>query len=232
MAELMPLVVVDRQLRAARDAQNAAETLFRRSAAEGGLKAIEWRAPAGDPMSAAVAHGRSCDLVVLGQRDPDDARGSFTAELLTTCLFALGRPVLAIPSIGAGATIARRILIATDGGREAARAIGDAMPLLERAEQVRVMIGADVDPDREPTYAQTSARIDAWLRDHGIEATLERYDREPADKGEWLLSRAADHGSDLIVMGGYGHARVREFVLGGMTQTILRSMTVPVLMSH
>jgi nucleotide-binding universal stress UspA family protein len=232
VAALMPKELVDQRLREGAAAQKAAELAFRDGAARGGLDRIEWRAPAGDAFQAIVEHGRFVDLVVLGQRDPDDRLGPFASELATTALLGLGRPILLVPYRGAKATLGERILVATDGGREAARAIADAMPLIERASQVHVLIGSPGNADQFPTFAQSSARLGGWLRDHGVEAVLERYDIAPGDKGEWLLSRAADHGSDLIVMGGYGHSRVREIVLGGMTRTILGAMTVPVLMSH
>jgi nucleotide-binding universal stress UspA family protein len=106
------------------------------------------------------------------------------------------------------------------------------MPMIERAAQVRVLIGAPEDSSESAGFAEVSRQFSGWLRDHGVEPIIERYEMDSGDKGEWLLSRAADYTSDLIVMGGYGHARVREMVLGGMTHTILRSMTVPVLMSH
>jgi nucleotide-binding universal stress UspA family protein len=238
MAEMLPSVaamvpedVLQKHLRATAEAQESAEAVFRDAIAQAAFEPAEWRAPAGDPLQAAITHGRCCDLVVLGQCDPEDPAALFTSDLLTAALFGLGRPMLIVPYTGTEAILGKRILVATDGGREATRAIGDAMPLLERAAAVNVLIGTSSEPEA-PTFAQSSLRIGAWLRDHAIEPVIERYDPEATDKGEWLLSRAADFGADLVVMGGYGHPRVREMVLGGMTRTLLRSMTVPVLMSH
>jgi nucleotide-binding universal stress UspA family protein len=232
LAAVLPRDLVEKRMREAAEAQKTAEHAFRDAAVRGELHDIEWRAPAGDPLRALIAHGRCTDLVVLGQRDPGDPRMLFGEQLLASALFELGRPIMIVPYIGAQRTLGKRILIATNGSREAARAIGDAMPLLERSVHVRVLIGTPDDPDRSPTFAQTSVRIAGWLHDHGVEPAIERYDAEPGDRGEWLLSRAADDGIDLIVIGGYGHPRLREMVLGGVTQTILRAMTVPVLMSH
>jgi nucleotide-binding universal stress UspA family protein len=232
LAALLPRDLVAQRMRETSGLQDAAERSFREAAARGGLDRIEWRAPAGDALQAAIAHGRACDLFLLSQRDPDDPAGAFTGELLRRTLLGIGRPLLVIPYAGAQATLAQRVLIATDGGREAARAIGDAMFLLERAKEVRVLLGAASEAEGVSGHEQTRRRLDEWLRDHGIEPVIERYDPESGDKGEWLLSRAADFGSDLIVMGGYGHPRMQEIVLGGMTQTLLRAMTVPVLMSH
>jgi nucleotide-binding universal stress UspA family protein len=127
--------------------------------------------------------------------------------------------------------VGENVLVAWNGGREAARAIGDALPLLERAKHLDILA---VDDDGEPGVAErlAGARLGTWLRAHGIAAGVERHEVRDIGVGEWLLDRAADLGSDLIVMGGYGHARMRELVLGGVTRTVLRSMTVPVFMAH
>jgi nucleotide-binding universal stress UspA family protein len=232
VAALLPKDLVARRMREASQAQSAAKLAFYAAATRGSLDRIEWRAPAGDPMRALVMHGRCSDLVVLGQPDHEDPLASFAGDLVTEALFGLGRPILMVPYTGTQATLGKRVLIATDGGREAARAIADAMPMIERAAQVRMLVGAPEDSSESPGFTEVGTRFSGWLRDHGVEPMIERYDMDSGDKGEWLLSRAADYASDLIVMGGYGHARVREMVLGGMTRTILRSMTVPVLMSH
>jgi nucleotide-binding universal stress UspA family protein len=229
---MLPDEVVTLRMRQAADAQAAAEASFRDAARAGGLPAAEWRAPAGDPLQAILAHGRCTDLCVLGQADPDDADARFGADLVTTALLGLGRPLFIVPYIGALDPPGRRVLIASDGGREAARAIGDAWDVVEQATEVRILLGKRSDNDPYASYALTSERLAQWCRDHGIEAAIERYDAPDGDRGEWLLSRAADYGSDLVVMGGYGTPRLREVILGGMTRTMLRSMTVPVLMSH
>jgi len=232
VATMLPPEALKGLMRAAGDAQVAAETGFRRACAALPSSNVAWRAPAGDPIVAALAHQRACDLVVLGQPDPDDTRARFEGELVLASLLGAGRPILVVPYTGAQATLGKRILVATDGGREAARAIGDAMFLLERADEVVLLVGGSEDAVGTTSIAQTGARLADWLRDHGIAARVERYEWQAGGGDQWLLSRASDLGSDLIVMGGYGHARMREIVLGGMTRTILREMTVPVLMSH
>lgn len=229
---MFPPEALERLMRAAADAQAAAEAAFRQATAALAPSHVGWRAPAGDPIVAALAHGRACDLVVLGQPDPDDSRSRFAGELVTASLLGAGRPILVVPYTGAQPTLGKRILVATDGGREAARAIGDAMFLLERAAEVALLVGGSEEAVGTTSIAQTGARLAEWLSDHGVAARVERYEWNAGGGDQWLLSRAADLGSDLIVMGGYGHARMREVVLGGMTRTILREMTVPVLMSH
>ena len=231
VATLIPKDVLARRVEETGRAEKSAEATFRDAGAQAGVS-VEWRAPAGLALDAALAHGRHGDLMVLGQPNPDDVFSAFESELLTATLLGLGRPLLVVPYIGAQSTLGKRVLVATDGGREASRAIGDAWFLLERALDVKVLIGATDRPDGGATFGQSRERVAGWFRDHGLEADVERYDAEAGDHGEWLLSRAADFAADLIVMGGYGHARTREILLGGMTRTLLRTMTVPILMSH
>ena len=231
VAALLPSDFVDVRQRQMGEAQHKAEERFRSSASSAGLARVEWRAPAGPLVAAAVEHGRCADLLVLGQRNRDDDPMPFADELIFTTLLATGRPVLIVPHIGVRAMPGQNVLIAWDCGREAARAVADALPLLVRAKQVGV-VTYTADEDKISDAALSTARLRDWLQDHGIAARVNGYDPAAGAIGESLLSLAADRGSDLIVMGGYGHTRLREFVLGGVTQTILASMTVPVLMSH
>jgi len=225
----LPGDMAKQQFHVRREAQDAAEQAFRTAAAAGTLKAVEWRAPRGDSLAAAVAHARCADLFVAGQEDRRTA-GTRVDDLLETVLIASGRPVLVVPYIGAAKTFGQKVLIASDGGREAARAIADAMPLLERAQRVDALVGSREGTEED--WGEIGDRLSAWLRDHGIEARIEVFAPDPAVGGQLLLSRAADFASDLIVMGGYAHPRLRQMVLGGMTRTILDAMTVPVLISH
>ena len=220
--------VVERRLGQFGEAQHAAEKRFRATAAAAGLD-VDWRAPAGAPIDAAVAHGRCTDLFIVGQRHP--SAPGFGDALLSNVLLSSGRPTLVVPLDGAPATLGERVLIAWDGGREAARAIGDALPLLERAQRVHVIA---VDDGGEPGVDErlAGARLRAWLGRHGVAVDVGREPAQDSGVGERLLSRAADLGSDLLVMGGYGHARMRELVLGGATRSVLRAMTIPVLMAH
>jgi nucleotide-binding universal stress UspA family protein len=228
-AAMMRNDVVERRLGEFAEAQHAAEKNFRATAAAAGLASIDWRAPAGSPIDAAVAHGRCTDLFILGQHNP--AAASFSESLASAVLLSSGRPTLVIPYIGAPVALGENVLVAWDGGREASRAIGDALPLLERAKRVDV-IAVDADVETRLDDRLSGARLAAWLQCHGVTVEVARQEAQDVRIGEWLLSRAADLGSDLIVMGGYGHARMRELVLGGVTRTMLRSMTIPVFMAH
>ena len=231
VAALLPDDIMAAHLRRTGSAQTGAESLFRNLAAAAGLTAIEWRAPADEAVAAAVAHARCADWVVLGQPNPEDADAGFERHLVQNVVFSGARPVLMVPYVGASAAFPHNILVAWDGGREASRAIADALPLLVRAERVTV-VSIRTDATREVMDAQAEARLADYLRAHGIEAELKHYEGSASDVGEVLISSVADFGCSMMVMGGYGHARIREWALGGTTRTVMESMTVPVLMSH
>jgi nucleotide-binding universal stress UspA family protein len=174
-------------------------------------------------------HARYADLLVVGQVDPDDAPAG--RHLPDQLVLACGRPVLLIPYIGPATMLGQRVVVAWDASREAARAVSDALPILEKASSVTVMT---VNPrERDNGHGEVpGADIAVYLARHGVKVEVQRIDARDIDVGNLLLSRVADDGADLLVMGAYGHSRLREVVLGGATRTILGEMTVPVLMSH
>lgn len=234
LAALLPGETVEQYLRNAAAIQGAAEEAFRKDASKAGLADVEWRAPAGPPVEAAVAHARCADLFVLGQPAFAEADWSLAAQLTAAVLLESGRPMLVVPYTGAPPNVGSNVLVAWDGGREASRAIADAMPLLIRARQVTV---ACLDPGASKRGVDAAARdrLAAYLRRHGVTVRVENSllgGEGDIAVGDWLLSRAADLGANLIVMGGYGQPRWRERLLGGATRTLLAAMTVPVLMAH
>ncbi len=169
---------------------------------------------------------RHFDLSVVGQGGED---GGGDDELMAEgALFASGKPVFIVPNIHKGPAKLGRAMVCWDGGMHSARAIAGSIDLLKRAGKVEVVsiAGRNLPNDELPGF-----NITRHLTRHGISATLKKL---PAaqDVGETLLSYAADSGADFMVMGAYGHSRLREFVLGGTTRTILNSMTIPVLMAH
>jgi nucleotide-binding universal stress UspA family protein len=195
-----------------------------------GLSA-EWRVIPEGPEADPALHARYVDLAILGQLDPDRGEGETIRPRPDRVTLASGRPVLVVPYAGAFENIGRRVLIGWNATREAARAVSDAMPLLAAAEIVTVLT---VDP-REGPHGDgelPGADISLHLARHGVKAEIERTVSADLPVGDVLLSRAADLGADLLVMGAYGHSRARELLLGGATRSLLRSMTVPVLMSH
>ncbi len=175
---------------------------------------------------------RYSDLLVLGQPDPDEAPPAERANLVEYVLMHCGRPLLLVPYAWKPAAISRTVMVAWDGSLEAARAVSGAIPLLRRAKLVQVTVfNPEIGPGAHGE--EPGADIALYLERHGIEVEVARqHVGDRIDIGNAMLSHAADIGADLIVMGGYGHARFREVLLGGVTQTILRSMTVPVLISH
>lgn len=191
----------------------------------------EWREGIGYPSEIAALHGRYVDLIVLGQLDPDEVEPRLYHPAPEQVVLTAGRPVLLVPYAGEWTAIGRRVLVGWDASREATRAVNDALPLLRTAEQVTVLA---IDPESSGAHHGEipGADIALHLARHGVRATIERSTSGGIGIGNALLSRASDLAADLLVMGAYGHSRVRELLLGGATRTVLESMTVPVLMSH
>ncbi|MCC8400535.1 universal stress protein [Paraburkholderia sp. MMS20-SJTN17] len=193
-------------------------------------RAVEWRAPAGPPVGITTLHARHADLLVLGQPDPLDAAAYVDEHFVGDVVLGAGRPALVIPRAGAVPTLGENVLIAWDGSREASRAIADALPLLQRARFVGIDVVKSTDDENTGPGAIDVA---AWLAAHGIRASFSTTARHGiAGAGATLLNRVSDLHADLLVLGAYGHSRVRERVWGGVTRTMLESMTVPVLMGH
>jgi len=184
-----------------------------------------------DDLDGGIAlQARYADLIVLGQPDPSEQLVDGRSDLLETLLMAAARPLLVQPYANASATFGTHPLVAWDGSVEATRAITSALPLLREARLVTVAV---FDPDGRPGAhgEQPGADIALYLSRHGVPVQV-HVQPGTVDTGNALLSLAADLDSDLLVMGGYGHSRFREMLLGGVTRTILNSMTIPVLMAH
>ncbi|MBE0622113.1 MAG: universal stress protein [Burkholderiales bacterium] len=227
MAEMGP-AILDTQKHAAAAEMARTEREFNNQASAAGLRNVEWRTAIDDPVDAMTLHARYADLVVIGQTDRADG-SNMAANFPERLVLSAGRPVLILPSVGSFATIGKRILVAWNATREATRALTDAIPMLRLAETVNVMA---VNPRRGEHGKVPGADIGLYLARHGVRVEVKTDQGAEIDVGNELLSRAADLDSDLIVMGGYGHSRLKEWVLGGATRTILESMTAPVLMSH
>ena len=220
-AEAGPLVE-EIQARRRAEAARAAEAEFRQAERRAGGKA-EWRLSSAEPVAALRLNARYADLVVAGQ--PEDPAGqALAAELV----LGAGRPVLFVPYAARFADTGKRVLVAWNASREAARAVSDALPLLARAEAVDIVAFAPGGDHGEIPASD----IALYLARHGVKATAARDVAPGMDIGPRILSRAADAEADLIVMGAYGHSRLRELALGGATRTLLEAMTVPVLMAH
>jgi len=171
---------------------------------------------------------RRFDLAIVGQAEP----GTSPVEevIAESALFGSGRPVIMVPYIQKGPIKLDNVMVCWDGSRPATRAIADAMPLLKKAGRVEVVIVAN---ERGKQDEIAGVDMGQHLACHGLKVEVKRINTGgDIDVADALLSHAADSSADFIVMGGYGHSRMREFVLGGVTHSILRSMTVSVLMSH
>ncbi len=187
------------------------------------------RKAAAIPAEAAETAGalaRLYDLTIVAQ--PVAGASALYNLVPEAVLFNSGRPMLMVPYIQERGFEAKRIMICWDGKRAAARAVLDAMPFLTQAEAVDIIA---VNEDAEATEA-TAAALATHLARKNISAKAEHLTADRAEIHNTILSAAADRSTQLIVMGGYGHSRLREFVLGGATRGILQSMTIPVLMSH
>lgn len=198
---------------------------FESRTAKAGIRA-EWRQVWGDPRAVTPIHAFYVDLVVASQRDRDSFQ-SAPYELADELVLAVGRPTLVVPFAGKPRTIGQQVMVAWNGTRESTRAVHDAMPVLKRAEKVIVY---SINPSDKEHIA--GADIAAHLAEHGVNAQAEHTVARDISIGDALLSAAADHGSDLLVMGAYGHSRLRELALGGATRYLLAHMTLPVMLSH
>ena len=212
------------------DADRSMRTLFDDVVGRRSISA-EWRMASGYPLDVTAVHARYVDLTILGQLDPDKEWASVIYPRAEDLALSTGRPVLLVPYAGTFSSVGQRVLVGWDASREAARAVNDAMPLLVVASSVTV-ITIDPKQSREEHGDIPGADISLHLARHGVKAQVERTVSGGIGIGNALLSRASDLGADLLVMGAYGHSRVRELMLGGATRTVLDSMTLPVLMAH
>jgi nucleotide-binding universal stress UspA family protein len=190
----------------------------------------EWHSADGELDRQLAFNARHADLVILSQADRSEPT-PIPPTLPEAVAMASGRPVLVLPRIGAGRPLGKTVMLCWNASRESARAASDALPLLRAADKVILMV-VDAKPGRHGHGQEPGADAAAWLARHGVKVTVQRDVAADSDAGNVILSRAADWGVDLIVMGVYGHSRTREWVLGGASRSVLASMTVPVLMSH
>ncbi|MFI5015388.1 MAG: universal stress protein [Hyphomicrobiales bacterium] len=169
---------------------------------------------------------RLFDIVIMEQAIPEQPEGR--GKAIESVVFGSSRPVLIVPYIQTRPASLKNVLVAWDGSAPAARALGDALPLLARADRVElVSVGAKALKG----YDQRGAAVTRHLARHGIDATF-KHTPSVGEIGSTLLSHAADIGADLLIMGAYGHSRWREAVFGGATRSLLQAMTIPVLMSR
>lgn len=213
----------------ARNDAAAVEQSFHERVRRDGIKA-EWRLAEGPPGETVALHARYADLAVVGQALPGDLL-TYGGDIPATTMLSSGRPVLVVPDVGDFAAVGDAVLVGWKSSREAARAVHDALPLLQSARSVKVLA---INPSRgiDGDDGRSAAEMALHLARHGVKAEAERITAGEVSEGDVLLNQAADTGADLIVVGGYGHSRTREIIFGGVTRTLLSTMTVPVLFSH
>jgi len=223
-------ILQEAQQRARADNAQAARRGYDECLRRTGFDRAEWRTSEAEVLDALVLHARYADLVVIGQQNPEWPSG-VGKDIERALPIAAGRPVLVVPYTFERRPLGQRVLVAWNARREAARAVSEALPLLKRAGQVDVVT---FEPGKSGAAhgAEPGADIALYLARHGVKVTVSRVEAPDVDLGNQLLSRAFDLSADLIVMGAWGHSRLRELVLGGVTRTVLESMTVPVLMAH
>ena len=170
---------------------------------------------------------RRFDLAIVGQAQPE--MSTMEQIIGETTLFESGRPMIMVPYIQKAPFKTGNVMICWDGSRTAARAVADAIPILGKSSRIEIV---SVTSERGKKDEIEGVDIGQHLARHGLKVDVHRISKGNIDVADALLSHAADSAADLMVMGGYGHSRLREFVLGGVTRSIFQSMTLPVLLSH
>ena len=230
MGEYVPAELFQRQVDEAKKKAAAARTAFEAAAGRQGVS-CDWIESDRLPVEAAEHFGRAFDLILVGQPDPEPKEPLAVPPGVDVLPHELairaGRPILTVPYAGKIPTIGQRVMVAWNGSKEASRAVHDAMPFLVAAKQV-VVFG--VDPAKAP--GTPGAVLARHLARHDVKVEAAHTVSDEIEIGEALLSATSDRSIDLLVMGAYGHARLREMVFGGVTETIMRSMTCPVLFSN
>ena len=173
-------------------------------------------------------HARMCDLIVIGQDHPDRPE-PLRVDLIEAALFDSGRPIMIVPYVGVEAFSAKKIMVAWDGSKTSAHAVYAAMSILEKADEVEVVM---VDAEKLHLPGDPGADLAVYLSRHGVNVSVQKIASTEEGVSDALIKYVEANGNDLVVMGGYGHSRVREFVLGGATRGMLESMPVPCLMAH
>ncbi len=225
----LPVEILDAKRRDNEAAAKTAIDQFIATAARDGVSAQPWLLSStfADAAGRFGQLARRFDIAIVDQGEPDD--NATAAAILESALFDSGRPVIVVPYIQKTPLKLDHAMICWDGSRPAARAVADAMPLLEQARLTEVVIVAKPAQHDEEI---DGADIGLHLARHGLKVEVTRLEREGIDTANALLSHSVDCGADFIVMGAYGHSRLREFMLGGVTRSMLRSMMAPTLMSH
>jgi nucleotide-binding universal stress UspA family protein len=227
----LPQDVIDNWENEAKENKEKSEKVFREYVDARALHG-EWRSEQGPLGQVTTRHARYADLTIVGKGSLDDPKHYPDPFLAEDVVMDSGRPILVIPNAGHFEGIGKRILVCWNTSREAVRAINDAMPLLQTADKVTVLVVNPEEPNSGDHGDIASADIALFLARHGVKAEAASIKSSLSDVGEIILSRAFDVDADMIVAGAYGHSRTREWILGGVTKTLLHETTIPAFLSH
>lgn len=230
MGEYIPTELIQKQMDEAQKSSGSAKEEFLSICGAAGVE-HRWLSSDLAPVEALRLASRSCDIALVGQPDPnptDPAAIPYGTDVLPHELaLQAGRPIMAVPHTGDFGEVGRRVLVAWNGKREAARALHDAMPLLRGAEVVHIVTVGTERKGRTPL-----SEIAGHMQRHGLRLETAVITTNGAKVGMKLLDEAKARNCDLMVMGAFGHSRLREMVFGGVTETILSNMALPVLLSN
>ncbi|CCQ73233.1 universal stress protein [Magnetospira sp. QH-2] len=222
--------IVAERVTALSEMAKRAEIAFTKACADSAIE-FQWNQTQGDLAENLIRHVRYYDMAIVGQRDASEDPQVGSDQLPDRLVLSAGRPVMVMPKEGASKPLGRKILICWDASRLATRAVNDTLPLLEEADKVFVLV-VDTKESAENMRNVTGANIAKHLARHGISVEARKVTAKEHAIGDTILSKAVETGCDCIVMGGWGHQRWREMVLGGVTKHMLKHMSIPVIMSH
>jgi len=222
---LTPQIVEAQQSIYVQRAESAKKTLA--EATQGAQVQPAWTALDGPALDVMIGRARFADLAVIGQPSPEESDAVTDFDLPAELVMELGRPVLVVPNKGSFTEAGKRVLVARAGTRESRRAATDGLALIDPAGRVTVLM---VNPKAGTVSSEADMR--SWYKRHGLDVDIRTVRTHEKEVGDVLRTTAAEIGADLIVMGAYGRSRLRELILGGATHSMLKHMTVPVLMSH
>jgi len=229
--DLMVVELLDESRKVTQAEHDDARFRFMNAAAGRGIPAT-WFSAEHSPAEEVSAHARLSDLLIIGAEDKQDEKALVEKGFAQHLIFSSGRPVLVLPRGFAGATAGQKTLLCWDGSREAARALADAAPFLQRAAEVLILTVSEPAGATQATTVPPE-ELAAYCRTHSyaVSRHMNRSTDYP-EVGQIITSVAAEEKVDLIVMGAYGHSRFREWVLGGATEILLTTSPMPVLFSH
>jgi nucleotide-binding universal stress UspA family protein len=221
------------QENANRERLTAARRLFE-DTTKGGAVEVEFHGVVADAAGAMSHELRYADIGVVGQRDPEQTIGDMYTSLPESVAMESHRPVMVVPHIGYSKPVGRKVLLAWNDSSEAIRAATDALPLLRAADKVTLLVvdGHKLGVEESGHVDPPGSKAAAWLARHGVNVEVINDVSDGTDVGSVILSRVSDLDIDLVVMGIYGHSKLRETLFGGASRTMLGHMTVPTLIAH